>query len=178
MNRLLPLLSLLSLLPPLALIGAGIWLAQRLRRSDGFRDRPEHSLRRFLQYGFLLVAGVTVTVGLAQLLASALPASAIAQRRSVEVALGVALTVVAGPIVFVLGRLVLERVASDDAEHGSTAWAVYLVGALGIGLVQSFTRWQEVGGWLLGIEPYASDELAGALPVSYTHLTLPTIYSV
>ncbi|MCA1784283.1 MAG: DUF5671 domain-containing protein, partial [Intrasporangiaceae bacterium] len=151
------------MIPLLLIVWLVVVLVQRSRRTDGVGAGQEHVARRFVQYAFLLAASFTLATGLAQLVAAALPVEALAQRRAVEVALGISLTIVTAPIAFLLGRVVLRRLRTDPGERASVAWALYLVIVLGVSLLIAVTQLFAVGRWLIGADPYVPHSVAQAL---------------
>lgn len=154
---------MLGVIPLLLFVLLVVVLLQRSRRTAGLGGGQEHAARRFVQYASLLVASFTLATGLAHLVSAALPAEAFAQRRALEAALGISLTVVAAPILFLLGRVVLRRLRTDPAERASASWALYLVIALGVSLLIAFTQLFAVGRWLIGADPYVPEAVAQAL---------------
>jgi hypothetical protein len=154
---------MIAVIPLLLIVWLVVVLVQRSRRTAGVGGGQEHAARRFVQYAFLLIASFTLATGLAQLVAAALPVDAFAQRRAVGVALGISLTVVAAPIVVLLGRVVRRRLHTDPEERASVAWSLYVVIALSVGLVTAFTQLMAVGRWLIGVDPYVPDQIAQAL---------------
>ena len=147
----------------LALVAGLVWLVLSSRRTVPGTDRGVHTLRRFLQYTFLLVALFTAGSGLGLLLKAVLPTDTLADRRATDIALGVSLTVVAVPIWGSLWRVLSHRLAVDPDERASTGWALYLVAAATASLVLGYVQLVEVGRWLLGLVPYASDPVAYAV---------------
>ncbi len=154
---------MIGVIPLLLIVWLVVVLVQRSRRTVGVGGGHEHAARRFVQYVFLLAAAFTLATGLAQLVGAALPVETFAQRRAVDVALGISLTVVAAPIAFLLGRGVGRRLRTDPGERASVAWALYLVIALGVSLLTAFTQLYAVGRWLIGADPYLPDLVAQAL---------------
>lgn len=147
----------------LAVVAGLVWLVLSSRRTVPDADRGVHTLRRFLQYTFLLVTLFTAGSGLGLLLKAVLPADTLAGRRATDVALGVSLTVVAVPIWVALWRTLSRRIAVDPDERASTGWGLYLVVAATASLILGYEQLVEVGRWLLGLVPYASDPVAYAV---------------
>jgi hypothetical protein len=152
---------MLGIAIPLAVLVGIILLVVRLtRRSPTGSDRGLYSLRRFLQYAFLLAALFTSATGLTRLLATALPAETMAARRTTDLALGLSLTIVAVPTWALLWRLVARRLASEPEERAAPAWSLYLVAATTVSLIVAFINGVELGQWVVGVADYRPDAVA------------------
>jgi hypothetical protein len=154
---------IVSLLFPLALIALIVWLIMHSKQRGLAPEKGLHTFRRFLQYTFLLAALFTAGAGLSRLVIAALPTGAIADRRAVDVALGLSLTFVAVPAWVLLGRMVYRRLMVDVDERASAGWALYLVAAVSVSLLIGYLQLIEVGRWLIGLQPYAPDQVGYAL---------------
>ncbi len=153
---------MISLLFLAVVIGVVVWLVAGSRRHGAAPDRGVHTLRRFVQYTFLLAALFTAGTGASRLVITALPGETIAERRVTEVALGVALTIVAVPVWLLLWRQVSRHLVVDAEERASTGWALYLVIATTVSLVVAFVQLLEIGRWAIGAQPYAPEPIAFA----------------
>lgn len=154
------LVSLLLLALPVALM---VWIVRS-------RGQPEDepgvgwSLRRFLQYSFLLAALFTGGAGLHRLVEVALPAGErLVGRGSAELALGLSLAIVGVPAYGALWRLVRRHLLGDPAERASLAWSLYLTVAGTVTLLMAYVGLVEVGTWLLGAEDFRPAALASGL---------------
>jgi hypothetical protein len=152
-----------SLIGLLVVAGLVAWIVSTARGGASSRDSGGHGLRRALQYSFLLAAVFTAASGATRLLISALPSDVIARRGSVELALGVSLTLVAVPVWVLLWRILARRLRVDPAERAAPWWALYLVVVTTVTLIVGFVNVVEVGRWLAGLEPFAPDALARAV---------------
>jgi hypothetical protein len=121
------------------------------------------TLRRVLEYAFLLGTMFAAATGTTRLLAAALPAGVLAGHRTEEVALGLSLTLVAVPAWAFLWRLVARRLATDSHERAAPAWALYLVAASTVSLIVAFTHLVAVGRWAVGVEEYQAGAIAYAV---------------
>jgi hypothetical protein len=101
-------------------VGIIVLIVRATRRSGTAPERGVHALRRFLQYSFLLAALIAAAIGLTRLLGTALPAGAMAGSRTVELALGLSLTLVAAPAWMLLWRLVVRRLSQDPQERAAS----------------------------------------------------------
>jgi hypothetical protein len=153
----------LSLLPLLLLVAAVVWFVRMSRRGADV-DRRNWSLRRLVQYSFLLGALFAAANGVALLVQSALPSGdRLAGTPADELALGLSLTIVALPAWALLWRLVHDRLAEDPAERTSPAWTLYLAVATTVPLIVMFVNAVLVGTWLLGVEDFSDQAVAGAV---------------
>lgn len=152
---------LLGLAVPVTIIVVVVLL---VRRGQAGAAQPTWSLRRFLQYGFLLIALFTLAVGLTRLLRVAVPdAERLVGRATDELALGLSLTLVAGPFWAVLWRLVRRKLTTDAEERGAASWPLYLAAASTVSLVVAFVGWVGVGAWVVGLERFEVERLAAAV---------------
>jgi hypothetical protein len=109
-------------------------------RSDLGGGGASVSLRRFFQYVVLLGLMIVVALGLAGLLAEALPESGtIARRGSADVARALAFTVVGGPLFVGMAVWTRRRLEADPNERDSLGWTFYLTVSLLIGLAVVMT---------------------------------------
>lgn len=150
---------LLGLAVPVALVA---WLVHAIRQGHDDDARPGMSLRRLLQYGFLLAAVCTAAVGLSGLLELALPAERLAGRASTDLALGLSLSIVAVPVTAGLWRVVRRRIHEDDEERGSTAWSLYLAAAATVAVTITLVELVRVGGWAVAGDPFSPSAVARA----------------
>lgn len=144
----------------LAVTGA-IRLGRRLRRDVD--DDRDHSLRRIMHVGFLFIALVSAASGLTRVLTLALSPRPMAGASAEDLALGLSLTVVAGPVWVGLWLAARRRLTADPQERHSAAWSTYVVGACTVALIVAFVNLAQVGAWLLAIEEFRASALAGGL---------------
>lgn len=144
-------LGLLGSLLVLGLPALVVVLVVRSSRRGEAAERAGPSLRRFLQYGFLLAAAFVAASGLALLVEQALPGGerlvGLAAR---DLALGLALSLVGMPVWLGLWRLMVRRLADDPDERGSLAWTLYLAAAATVALVVALVNLVQVGVWATG----------------------------
>lgn len=157
-------IGIFALLVPVALVAALVWAVRAAARRAGGEERPGLSLRRGIQYPFLLGVLFAWTSGLSLLPRSALPEPGrLAATSARDVALGLSLTVVAGPVWLLLWQRLRRRLLDDPGERASAAWLLYLAVAATVSLVIAFSEVLGVGVWLVGVEAYSSAAVAGAL---------------
>jgi hypothetical protein len=161
----MPLLGLLSTLLILAVpVALVVWLVRVSRRGEPDEERAGWSLRRFLQYTFLLAALFTAAAGVARLVELALPAGErLAGRGAAELALGLSLSIVGLPAYVALWWLVRRPLQRDREERASLGWSLYLAVASTVSLIIAFVDLVRVGGWAVGVEEFQPQAVAGAL---------------
>ncbi len=108
---------MIGLLVPLIIIGVIVWIVHTQRQNATTSGRAVPSLRRALQYGGLLASLTAASVGVGNLLTAALTGGTIADDLTDQIALGLALTLVAGPVWLLLWRSVLANLRRDPAER-------------------------------------------------------------
>jgi hypothetical protein len=152
-----------GLLLPVLAVAVAVWIV-RVSRHAPDQERAGWSLRRLLQYLFLLVALFSGASGVTRVLATALPAGRrIAGSTSDELALGLSLTLVAVPIWVVLWRVVRRRLVQGTEERASAAWSLYLAAAATVSLIIAYVNLVEVGAWALGAADFQGQALAAAV---------------
>jgi hypothetical protein len=155
--------AVMIILVGLVVVGIVVWVVRGRRWAGAGPGRGVHSLRRGVQYSFLLAALFAAATGLSRLLAAALPAAAMAGRRTTDVALGLSLTLVAVPAWLLLWRLVSRRLVEDAEERASAGWPLYLVAAVSVTLVVAYVQLVQAGRWVVGIDTYEPDAIAFGL---------------
>jgi hypothetical protein len=166
---------MLSLLVPLVVIGLIVWVVHTQRQSATTSGRVVPSLRRTLQYTGLLASLVAASVGLGNLLTAAFTGGAIAADLTDQIALGLALTLVAVPVWLLLWRSVLANLHRDPSERASSGWGLYLVAATTASLIVALVSVVRLGTMLLQLEPFDPGPIAAALvalPVWAAHVWL------
>lgn len=153
---------MISILLPIVIIVVVVFLV-RARRPEGAPAGGVSSLRRFLQYTFLLGLLTAGGIGLAQLITVAIPQEFIAARRAEQLALALALSVVAVPLWALLGRDVVHRLVSDPAERRSAGWGLYLLAALTGSLIVAMVNLIRLGDMVLGGPSFLPGALAFAV---------------
>ena len=157
-------IGLLGLLVPVLVIAGVVWAVRAAGRRGRGDDRPDWSLRRAIQYPFLLGVLFAAAAGLSVLLRAALPDSArLAGTVSRDVALGLSLVVVALPVWALRGHRLRLRLLRDPAERASASWVLYLLLAEVVSLVVAVEGLVQVGEWLVGIEDFPGPALARAV---------------
>ena len=140
--------EILGLIIPIALIVAVV-LAIR-GRSGLSGGAPGVSLRRFFQYLVLLGLMIIFALGLAGLLAEALPESkTIVKSGSGDLARALVFTVIGGPLFVLMAFWTRRRLEAEPGERDSLGWAFYLTVALLIGLVMVMMVGVQVLRWAL-----------------------------
>jgi Domain of unknown function (DUF5671) len=153
-------LGLLTLALPVAAVAWLVWGRSHHTTDDG----DERSLRRLLQYLFLLVALVSAASGVTRLVTAALPAGdRFVGPAPADVALGLSLTIVAVPLWLILWRAVRRRLARDADERSSTAWAVYVAVAATVTLVVALVNVIRVGTGVVTADTVAPGAVAAAV---------------
>lgn len=153
----------LGLVSLLVLVGLVVWAVHTVRGAQGDQTRSAPSLRRFLQYAFLLTAVVTTAIGLSVLVELALPAERLAGRASGDLALGLSLSLVALPLTLGLWRVVRRRLADDPDERASAAWSLYLAVAATVSVVVALVGLVQVAEGAIAGRPFRPDAAARAL---------------
>lgn len=169
---------LLGLVVPVALV---VWLVHAVRNAGGDGGHPGLSLRRFLQFGFLLAAVCTAAVGVSGLGELTLPTERVSGRASSDLALGLSLSIVAVPVAFGLWRLVRRRIVTDPDEQASTAWSLYLAVISTVSVTVALVGLVQLGAWAVGAEPFPPGGTAravvwGAVWVAHLRLAGDTRY--
>jgi hypothetical protein len=166
---------MLGLLVPLIIIGVVVWIVHAQRQSATTSGRTVLSLRRALQYTGLLAALTAASIGVGNLFTAAFTGGTLAGDLSDQIALGLALTLVAVPVWLLLWRSVLANLRRDPAERASSGWGLYLVAAMTGSVIVALVNVVRLGTMLLQVEPFAPGPLAAtlvALPVWGGHLWL------
>ena len=114
----------------LALFGVIVWAVVRLlgqRREDGEGAEVDRatSVRRVFVYGLMLVTLILTAVG-ATMIGQTLLTTGWSDGERTALALGLAFTLVAGPVYTLLLRFACGRLRDDVGERTSLAWAAYL----------------------------------------------------
>ena len=165
----------MGLLLELLVIGLVVWAVRTQRRDAGTPGHTGPSLRRSLQYLGLLASLVAAATGVSELVAAALTGGTIAGDLSDQVALGLALTLVAGPVWFLLWRTVAATLRREATERASGGWGLYLVAATTGSLVVWLVNLVRLAEGLLDVEPFTPVAPASALvglTVWLSHLRL------
>ncbi len=166
---------MLGLLVPLIIIGVIVWVVHTQRPDAAASGRAVPSLRRALQYTGLLASLTAVSIGVGNLLTAAFTSGTLAGDLTDQIALGLALTLVAAPVWLLLWRSVLTHLRGDSADRASGGWGLYLVVAMTGSLIVALVNVVRLGTMLLQVEPFAPGALAAALvalPVWGAHLWL------
>ena len=138
------------------------WHGRGRDNRDG--DGDQRSLRRLLQYLFLLVALFSAASGVTGLVTAALPVDGrFVGPAPAETALGLSLTIVAVPLWLVLWRAVRRRLARDVDERSSTAWAVYVTIAATVTLVVALVNVIRVGTGLVTTDAVVPQAVGAAV---------------
>lgn len=149
----------------IGLIVGTITLVGRSGRS-GFPEeqRSGPSLRRFLQYSFLLIALFTAASGVSGLVELAFATGApLAGRPATQLALALSLSLVAVPVHAVLWRITRRTLGRDAEERASLAWALCLAVASTVAMVVALVALVRVGYWAVGAEDFHAASAARAL---------------
>jgi hypothetical protein len=166
---------MIGLLVPLIVIGVIVWIVHTRRQNAATSGRAVPSLRRALQYAGLLAALTAASIGVGNLLTAAFTGGRIAGDLTDQIALGLALLLVAGPVWLLLWRSVLANLRRDPAELASGGWGLYLVAAMTGSLIVALVNLVRLGTMLLQVEAFTPGPLAAALvalPVWGAHLWL------
>jgi hypothetical protein len=153
----------IGLLVLLIIVGVIVWIVHTQRQSATASGRAVPSLRRALQYAALLASLTAASIGVGNLLTAAFTGGTLAGDLTDQIALGLALTLVAAPAWLLLWRSVLPNLRRDPAERASTGWGLYLVAAMTGSLVVALVNVVRLGSMLLQVELFAPDALAAAL---------------
>jgi hypothetical protein len=166
---------MIGLLVPLIIIGVVVWIVHTQRQNATTSGRAVPSLRRALQYAGLLASLTAASIGAGNLLMAALTGGRIAGDLTDQIALGLALLLVAGPVWLLLWRSVLGNLRRDPSERASGGWGLYLVVTMTAGLIVALVNLVRLGTMLLQVEAFTPGPLAAALvalPVWGAHLWL------
>jgi hypothetical protein len=166
---------MVGLLVPLIIIGVIVWIVHTQRQNATTSGRAVPSLRRALQYAGLLASLTAASIGVGNLLMAALTGGRIAGDLTDQIALGLALLLVAGPVWLLLWRSVLANLRRDPTERASGGWGLYLVAAMTVSLIVALVNLVRLGTMLLQVEAFTPGPLAAALvalPVWGAHLWL------
>ena len=166
---------MIGLLVPLAIIGVIVWIVHTQRQQAVMAGRAVPSLRRALQYAGLLASLTAASIGAGNLLMAALTGGRIAGDLTGQIALGLALLLVAGPVWLLLWHSALANLRRDPAERASGGWGLYLVAAMTGSLIVALVNLVRLGTMLVQIETFTPGPLAAALvalPVWGAHLWL------
>ena len=166
---------MISLLVPLLLVGVIIWIVHTQRQGATASGRAVPSLRRALQYAGLFASLTAASIGVGNLLTAAFTRAAIAGDLTEQVALGLSLTLVGGPVWLLLWRSVQANLRRDPTERASGGWGLYLVAVMTGSLIVAVVNLVRLGTMLLQVEAFTPGPLAAALvalPVWGAHLWL------
>ena len=138
--------GILGVIIPIALIVA---VVVAIRGRSGLAGgAPSVSLRRFFQYLVLLGLMIIFALGLAGVLAEALPESeTILRRGSADFARALTFTVVGGPLFVLMAFWTRRRLEAEPGERDSLGWAFYLTVSLLIALAVVMTVGVQVLRW-------------------------------
>lgn len=153
-------------------IGGVIWFTHHRADIDVGRDRDLAALRRWLQTFAMLATLGAAANGMSRLLAVGLTRDVLAARRSEQVALGLALVVVAVPVGVLLWRRAVRVLLAEPDERAQPAWGWYLVVASTTSLIVAVVRLVRVGDLLAGLPGTEAEPLAAVLvsvPVWFAH---------
>lgn len=158
-------LGLLLTVLVIGLVVASIVVVVRGARSGSLEDECSGpSLRRFLQYSFLLVALFTAAGGVTGLVDLALPSGEqLAGRSAAKLALSLSLSLVAVPVYAGLWRIIRRTLERDAQERSSLAWALCLAVASTVAMVIALVALVRVGYWAVGVEDFHSASAARAV---------------
>jgi hypothetical protein len=146
----------------LLIVGIVVAIVMMARRGGGAQERGDH-LRRLVRYTILLGSLAAASYGVSRLITVVLPQGVPAARRMQELALGLALVLVAGSAWMLLWRSVVRDLRSDPRERGSTGWGLYLVAATAGSLIAAVVNLVRAGDALTGAAPFAADAPALAV---------------
>jgi hypothetical protein len=153
--------SLITLAIPIVVI---VWVVRASRRGEPHTEQAGWSLRRFLQYAFLLTALFVAASGVSTILSYALPAGTrLAGRAPADLALGLSLALVGTPVGVLLWRVVRRRLEQDSEERGSPAWTLYVTTAGTVALVVALPNLVEAGAWVLGAADFDASSVGTGL---------------
>jgi hypothetical protein len=137
-----------------------VWLVRGRRRAADAAGSGS-SPRRGLVHVLLVIAQLAAAAGATRLLTAALPSGTrIAGPGAEEVALGLALVVVALPSWLALWVPTRRRLAEDATERASTGWALHAAAAATTALVVTVVQAIAVGTWWAGVGGAAWQALA------------------
>jgi hypothetical protein len=135
---------------------SGIMAARRVLALE-----PTDEAARGLVHVLLVIAQLAAAAGATRLLTAALPSGTrIAGPGAEEVALGLALVVVALPSWLALWVPTRRRLAEDATERASTGWALHAAAAATTALVVTVVQAIAVGTWWAGVGGAAWQALA------------------
>jgi hypothetical protein len=155
---------MIALLLLAVIVGVAVLLLQRATRGAGSGEgEGVWALRAALQHVGLLAALFTAASGVSRLVGTALPGRAIAGSVTDDLALGLSLTLVAGPAWALLWRSVAARLRSDPEERSTPSWPLHLVVATAVPLIIVVANGATVLRWLLGVGAYRPEAVAATV---------------
>jgi hypothetical protein len=138
---------------------AVIVLLVRKRRQPG-AESAGTGVRRFFQYGLLILALVIASSGVGLLLSAVIAPGAIAARESELLATALAFVIVGVPVYLLLLRGTRRKIDSDPAERASLGWAVYVNVVLIGSLLVMIGSGAATLLWLFGVDEYGAYRVA------------------
>jgi hypothetical protein len=158
--------SVLSSLFPLAFFGLIIWaIVQTVGRRRGEAEGVDQatSVRRLFEYGLMFTTLILTAIGMVMVLQElAGPVWDEADEDRTELALGLALVVVAGPAYGFLLRHGRRRLREEATERCSFSWTVYLNLSLLVALIVTSVAAQQMLEGATGVDDF---EVASLVPV-------------
>lgn len=147
-----------------SIVGIVFLVVRNVRAASPGEQRSGPSLRRFLQYSFLLVALFTAAGGVSGLVELALATGEpLAGRPAAKLALSLSLSLVAVPVYAILWRIIRRSLERDAEERASLAWSLCLAVASTVAMVVALVALVRVGHWAVGAEGFPRASAARGL---------------
>lgn len=151
---------LMSLLWWGGIIAVIVLLLRKFSRREPGAESAGTGVRRFFQYGLLILALVIASSGVGLLLSAVIAPGAIVARESELLATALAFVIVGVPVYLLLLRWTRRKIDTDPAERASLGWAVYV----NVVLIGSLLVMIGTGGsallWLFGVDEYGAYRVA------------------
>jgi hypothetical protein len=164
-----------GLVLPLLVVAGIVWFVRSRGRPGSDSEHVVVSLRRTLQHAGMVATLAAGAVGVARLLEYALTPDLTGSDRASHLALGLALSLVAGPVWFLLWRVVTRTLREDPSERAAPTWGLHLVVVTTGALIVAVVNLIRVGDAVLDVQPYEPAALAlllVAVPVWVGHVLL------
>jgi hypothetical protein len=166
---------MVGLVLPLLVVIAVVWFVRSRGHPGSDAEHLVVALRRTLQHAGMVVAAAAAAIGAARLLEYVLTPDLFGSDRASRLALGLSLTLVAGPVWYLLWRAATRTLRAEPAERATPSWGLYLVVVSLGALIVAVVNLVRVGDALLGVQPYEPAALAlvlVAVPMWGAHVLL------
>jgi hypothetical protein len=142
------------------IIAVIVLLVRKFSRREPGAESAGTGVRRFFQYGLLILALAIASSGVAMLLSVLITPGAIAVGESELLATALAFVIVGVPVYLLVLRWTRRKIDSDPAERASLGWAAYANMVLIGSLVVMIGTGAATLLWLLGVDEYDASRVA------------------